>query len=208
MKKFLIVSVVCLASLLQTMAADANYPYRRHELQLSIGDFTPLNTDYSLEPVSYYTRDWFSNDCYGRFDFESPMVNLSYHYALFHWFQVGGQFSFQTSRGGIYEMPSDDKLGDLSRSFFYLGPSVRFTFINYRKFAMYSQVSMGMLLTLRNGYDPLENYLWGMEISETELSVFPQFSFVGLRFGNRLYGTLELGYGVKGIFNAGLGYRF
>lgn len=43
---------------------------------------------------------------------------------------------------------------------------------------------------------------------ERNTDFMAQATFIGVRFGAKVYGTAELGVGPKGIVNAGVGYRF
>nr|NQU94025.1 hypothetical protein [Bacteroidota bacterium] len=46
------------------------------------------------------------------------------------------------------------------------------------------------------------------ESSNSETIFAFQVDVIGVDFGTRLFGTVALGFGAKGILNAGVGYRF
>ena len=180
----------------------------RNDIQLMLGDATALNS-HAMTYVSYWSDNsgWFGEDCYGCFDVVSPALSLSAHHQLKRWLQLGFLSAFQIQEGGRYDRPTGERLGNLSKAHFFLAPSVRFTYLNFKYFSMYSGVSAGLQLTHREGYDALPEYA-DYPVDGWQLTDFGHLTFLGMRWGNRMYGSVELGYGARGIFSAGVGCRF
>lgn len=71
-------------------------------------------------------------------------------------------------------------------------PALRLNWVNKRIFTLYTKAAFGI------SYDTNEDKAYGAV----------QLSPLGITFGKRLYGTVELGIGRQGVLVLGLGYRF
>ena len=83
----------------------------------------------------------------------------------------------------------------------YIGfmPTVRFAWVRRGIVQVYSSVSLGAGLEIRDN-------IYDKNIYEA----FCAFDIkpLGLSVGRRFFGFIEAGYGTRGIINAGFGYRF
>ena len=80
-------------------------------------------------------------------------------------------------------------------------PSIRFQYLDRPVVGLYSGVSVGVLFAIESDYlDPKPRF-------DAVLPAF-QLTALGVRVGNRVYGTAEIGVGHKGFVNIGVGARF
>ena len=82
----------------------------------------------------------------------------------------------------------------------YLVAGVRFNYFHKGITDLYSGLSFGAKLMM-------ETTKHDGTIAVTAGPAF-QLTALGVRFGKRVYGTVELGYGYKGLLNVGIGTRF
>ena len=97
---------------------------------------------------------------------------------------------------------------DLTENFFTVMPSVKFNWLRKKHFGMYSALSVGaMFLTIgcnenAKAADPNAK-------DETFTVLMLQATPLGIEFGGEQFrGFVETGVGEKGIFSAGLRYKF
>ena len=171
--------------------------HHRHEIRFEVGD--PLGImvlqkksdhspylsglDHALETVGYAWR-------------ATPVFSLNYHYRLTKWLWVGAMVNYTYYKDHTdytYPFWSSRILNCIT-----LMPELRFSYLNRPHVTLYSAAALGLTLFLNNQIDPSP-------------STYPTFQLTafGVRVGGEhLFGTLELGAGIKGIASAGIGYAF
>ncbi len=189
---------------------DKDWDYGKHTLQLDLGNSALALA--SIEPGVYcggsVNHDWFIPDTYVDEAGQkvTPAFSLSYYYELKAWLQLGAVVGYAGLYEGVYDRPSGDYLAMSSRTAMTVMPSVNFVYLRRRYVSLYSGVSLGLTL----GYT--KNYELAPEILAPKTwQCFPRthFTFLGARFGGRIYGVAELGFGAKGAYtNVGIGCRF
>ena len=148
------------------------------------------------------------------------MFSFDYHFRASKWFWLG-----ITTASGYYKGTVDYIEGvvpavDLpnvpvyswheKEHQFVIMPEVRFSYLNRPHVTLYSGLSMGLLINRGNCYRgtiPEELYHPG----ENHTSVFSAFQLTafGVKAGAKhWFGSFELGAGIKGFVNLGLGYEF
>ena len=98
-------------------------------------------------------------------------------------------------------------------------PDVRFSYLNRPHVTLYSGLSIGLLLTRGNYYrGTVYDDIWFSVVPEDSFypekihtSVFSAFQLTAFGVkagGNHWFGSFELGAGIKGFVNLGVGYEF
>lgn len=183
----------------------------RHYVSFSIGDnlFNALYGGYSYigyyEPTSSRTN-WFAPDVYSKYDLFLPTFSFSYYYAFKPWLLVGGELYYCGEYSPVYEKPQMQKIGNAGTTAISILPSIRFQYFNRKYCGLYSGLSLGWFIGIDNGYDLYTG------IPQDAAGIYSRISFqitaFGVRFGDKIYGTAEIGCGVKGIATIGIGTRF
>ena len=181
----------------------------RHEVRFEVGDplgvFFLMNiygeknygqtTEYTFEP----NRGLFSSFR------ATPVFSLNYHYRLTKWLWGGAMVNYayykdHTDYGyNLYESRNQHCIT--------LMPELRFSYFNRPHVTLYSAVAAGATVFVGHENSSWEEYdgQWWKE------SVYPTFQLTafGVRAGGEhLFGTFELGAGIKGFASAGIGYAF
>lgn len=188
-------------------------------LEISIGDarinarimdchdfFHSWDWDYWDMDYNYNKYDaWFNSDYVNTRRFCSGSYTLNYQRFLKWWLQAGIGVTFCNYRQEYVDSQTGAKAFTAKSSSVSVLPNVRFNYFNRRYFGLYSAVGMGFNVHTDRNYHLVRNK--GKKL-EREANFMAQATFIGVRFGAKLYVNAELGVGPKGIVNAGLGYRF
>lgn len=181
----------------------------RHEVRFEVGDplgvFFLMNlygeknygqtTEYTFEP----NRGLFSSFR------ATPVFSLNYHYRLTKWLWAGAMVNYayykdHTDYGyNLYESRNQHCIT--------LMPELRFSYFNRPHLTLYSAIAAGTTLFVGHENSSWEEY----DGQWWKLSVYPTFQLTafGVRAGGEhLFGTFELGAGIKGFASAGIGYAF
>lgn len=131
-------------------------------------------------------------------------IGVEYYYHLTPVVALGGVAEFASCKA------EDDKTHskDLNEKFITVMPSVKFNWLRKNHFGMYSALSLGvMFLSLS-----CENNVKAMDPDakdETLAAFMFQVTALGAEFGGEQFrGFVEAGVGEKGLFCAGLRYKF
>lgn len=117
--------------------------------------------------------------------------------------KLGGLFSYQSIKKDIYTL--GDKVGNVNDNYFTILPEISFEYVKAEWVQVYSGLGLGVTIL---------NQVFNSSVSDLESSsesnVLLNFhlNLVGMRVGKAFGASAELGVGAKGIFNAGLSYRF
>lgn len=192
---------------MQPVPADSTL---RHYLQLSIGD--SYVNQWCNRPMAYGdvrpdegAIDWFGPDVYSGQTVYVPTFSLTYYYAIKPWLHVGGEVYYSGRYTEVRDRVPDEQLGTAGVSNLSVLPSIRFQYYDRENIGLYSGVSAGLHILMAHGdqlYDgenPVNTLAYRLAFQVTAL---------GMRFGNRVYGMMEIGFGHKGICTIGIGTRF
>ena len=182
----------------------------RHEVRFEVGDplgvFFLMNlygeknygqtTEYTFEP----NRGLFSSFR------ATPVFSLNYHYRLTKWLWAGAMVNY-----AYYKDHTDygyDFYDSRNQHCITLMPELRLSYLNRPHVTIYSAVAAGATLFFGWEYHskPYAVFYW-----EKSKKVYPTFQLTafGIRAGGEhLFGTFELGAGIKGFASAGIGYAF
>ena len=181
----------------------------RHEVRFEVGDplgvFFLMNlygeknyghtTEYTFEP----NRGLFSSFR------ATPVFSFNYHYRLTKWLWAGAMVNY-----AYYKDHTDygyNLYNSRNQHCITLMPELRFSYLNRPNVTLYSAVAAGATLFVGHENSSWEEY----DGQWWKLSVYPTFQLTafGVRAGGEhLFGTFELGAGIKGFASVGIGYAF
>jgi len=150
---------------------------------------TVLTLGYAIEPGSYQALTPF----------------LGYRHWFTKRFSLGGIFAFDVNSVKVYNSADPKQKREVNRYYMTFAVEPKFNYISKPAFQLYGYLGLGAtIVTFANA-----NFDDG---SQAEISRVPYFNVhvtpIGARFGKEFGGFVELGYGYKGIINAGVSYRF
>ena len=197
---------ICLLVLLVSLRglchaqSTSDYSYLKNEIDVGIGGPTSIR---------YGNETWF--DCAAA----SASIRL-FHY-LKRNLAVGGSVGYAWGRRGVGEDWYDYWEGNVHHEVqvtldyryynsIYLMGGAKWAYVNNKCFGMYMRGEVG-LQRQHFWYDGPYNLGGTPDLSKVKAAV--QLSPIGIEGGiKNLHLFLEIGYGMEGIFNAGLSYRF
>jgi hypothetical protein len=143
-------------------------------------------------PDKRYIRDNYSG---------SGIISLTYRkVSKSEWFFWGASVGYNSTKGDIYNVGSLE--GELKRSFITVGVEGQYRYQNFKKIQLYSGVGLGFSLGNETLTPPPDSGNSSSSGSINRLAY--QINVIGIRLGKDVGGFIELGYGYKGIVNAGL----
>jgi hypothetical protein len=195
MKKFFVL-ILFFSSLVSLKAQN----YDHHEFSLSYGVISP-DVFYSFN--SPLLNDQLPDERYVRDNYSSMgNIFLTYRFvSLNEYFMWGGTAGYGTSSADVYYM--SEKKGVMDRQFITGAFEVQFRYVNNGPFQMYSGLGLGVTYGMEQFTAATDNITSG---DRTMILPGYQVNLVGVRFGKRLGGFAEFGFGYKGIVNFGLSY--
>ncbi len=179
--------------------------HNRHEIRFEVGDplgimilqnknnHLPNISGSNLTAVGYAWR-------------ATPVFSFNYHYRLTKWLWAGAMVNY-----AYYRDHTDygyDFYDSRNQHCITLMPELRFSYLNRPHVTIYSAVAAGATLFFGWEYHskPYAVFYW-----EKSKKVYPTFQLTafGIRAGGEhLFGTFELGAGIKGFASSGIGYAF
>jgi len=201
MKRYLLTLSFVFMALL---ASAVEMPDKRHTLELTLGDYFPHR----------FTTMWYDCSCgpAGEEGYDGerhyillPTFNLTYHYAAKPWLEVGATLGSTAYLGRYYKAAPMNTVEEVlfGNRQTYLLADVRFTYFRRELITLYSGIGLGMELDYHDvSHEPL---------GTRKLTCLPaaQLTAFGFQLGRkRAYWSFEAGFGMKGIVNTGIGFRF
>jgi hypothetical protein len=178
--------------------------HNRHEIRFEVGDplgimilqnknnHLPNISGSNLTAVGYAWR-------------ATPVFSFNYHYRLTKWLWAGAMVNY------VFFKDHTDytftRFRNRTQHGITLMPELRFSYFNRPHVTLYSAAALGFTFFLghiNTSLDDLHSY-------QLYISEFPSFQLTafGIRAGGEhLFGTFELGAGIKGFASAGIGYAF
>ena len=176
----------------------------RHEIRFEIGD--PLGIMILQNKKNHLPNISGANlTAVGHAWRATPVFSFNYHYRLTKWLWAGAMVNY-----AYYRDHTDYTYQVYNMRWMHcitLMPELRFSYLNRPHVTLYSAVAAGATLFVGH-----ENPTW--EIYDGQWwkhSTFPSFQLTafGVRAGGEhLFGSFELGVGIKGFASAGIGYAF
>ena len=178
--------------------------HHRHEIRFEIGD--PLGIMILQNKKNHLPKISGANlTAVGHAWRATPVFSFNYHYRLTKWLWAGAMVNY-----AYYRDHTDYTYQVYNMRWMHcitLMPELRFSYLNRPHVTLYSAVAAGATLFVGH-----ENTTW--EIYDGQWwkhSTFPSFQLTafGVRAGGEhLFGSFELGVGIKGFASAGIGYAF
>lgn len=175
--------------------------YPKHYLMFSVGDafwahYMTGGSYYGYVPQHH---EWFGDYVYESRYVYLPNLSLSYYYSFKPWFELGVEAGYIYSSTDVNHVVDNSHYATFGYHNAYLMAAIRFPYINRKYFGMYSGLGLGLGMNFET-YNAMLQTDW----------YYPAFhvNLLGMRFGNKVYGTLEFGFGLKGYANIGIGTRF
>ena len=179
--------------------------HHRHEIRFEIGD--PLGIMILQNKKNHLPNISGANlTAVGHAWRATPVFSFNYHYRLTKWLWAGAMVNY-----AYYKDHTDygyDFYDSRNQHCITLMPELRFSYLNRPHVTLYSAVAAGATLFFGWEYHskPYAVFYW-----EKSKKVYPTFQLTafGIRAGGEhLFGTFELGAGIKGFASAGIGYAF
>lgn len=131
----------------------------------------------------------------------SPVYDLGYKRLLGERTEVGGAYSYAYSRSDA--KIDGEKTGEFRNSYHTITVGTSYKWLLRNKFAMYSSAEAGITI-FQQKYAPNE----GKSSRDNTIYFNFQLSPLGFKYGYQYGPFAELGFGHKGIINAGMFARF
>ena len=185
--------------------------HHRHEVRFEVSDPFGLFIRMHLHKLDFGQAEYEVNPDDGlAFAFRTtPVFSFNYHYRLTKWFWVGAMVNYAYYKDHTdYPFHTDAVYTQRRMNCLTLMPELRFSYFNRPHVTLYSAVAAGTTLFLGK-----ELYMgnFGEFRWEKSSKVTPSFQLTafGVRAGGEhLFGSFELGIGIKGFASAGIGYAF
>ncbi len=151
----------------------------------------------------------------------TPVFSFDYHYRAAKWFWLGLSTGYGFYKESHYPdgiVSPDLRYWLCKQHNFLIMPSFRFSYLNRPHITLYSGLDIGLLIVRRTpermnqfvdeGWSPDDDPS-GWPHNRTDVFSAFQLTAFGLKAGgNHWFGSLELGAGIKGFVNLGVGYEF
>lgn len=197
-RKVFFIAVICLF-------LGLNINAQKRELRVSYGGFTSNEAVQILGEEVMSTALTLGN--YTTSNHKSIGVfSVDYLYALSNRFRIGGTFVFEANNKDVSYDKNVTIVGRANNKYFTVMPQATFAYIANPCFELYSGLALGA--SFRSEIlNPTSSSTYKKETSTMFLPAF-QVNAIGVRVGKKLAGFAEIGFGAKGIINAGVSYRF
>ena len=201
MKKMILMVAVALMTTL-SVNAQSNEP--RHEIGLSYGLGVSAVMDTFGHGLSNAIFDSFSG-AETKSNEQIGTIGLEYFYHLNNpRLAVGAIVAVAHYSDDVMKKKTDTKIGERTRDYFTVMPSVKYDWVHKDHFALYSKAGAGIMLHNYKDKDLEAN----KEYKDNDTFFMYQLSFIGLEFGKNVRGFFEAGIGEQGIILGGVKYKF
>lgn len=129
-----------------------------------------------------------------------PALTLGYQFYESSRFSFGASITYESLMKDVYS--GSRKAGSIDAAFLSPMAELRYEYVNNETFGMFMDLGIGACFFINDAkYDDKSDNL-----NKTILAA--QFNPVGLRFGNKFLVHFGLGFGMKGLLTASVGYKF
>ena len=185
---------------------NADKSFYRHEFRLGVSD-----------PLGFtYLRELFGSSILGEpidgisptKQIFTPVFSMDYHYRASKWFWLGLTAGYNLYKEKGYGEP-ENLTWQYKEHHILIMPSLRFSYLNRPHLTLYSGLSVG--LYIKHGREYRDDDCLIRPITTDHNRVFSAFQLTafGLKAGAKhWFGSFELGAGIKGFVNFGVGYEF
>ena len=187
-----------------------NKTLSRHEFRLGVSD-----------PLGFtYLRELFASPILGEpiegvsptKQIFTPVFSLDYHYRASKWFWLGltTGYNFYKEKGNVGNigMP-ENPTWQYKEHHFLIMSSLRFSYLNRPHLTLYSGLSVGLYIKYGREYRDDDCLIQSITAEYIRMFSAFQLTAFGLKAGAKhWFGSFELGAGIKGFANLGVGYEF
>lgn len=194
MKQQLLLSLVVICFVSQLNAQ--NNEIRANLGLLTTADIGSIFEDLLVRTITiggYSTDDATSLGAIGLEYWHSPSDRL----------KIGGLLSLQKIDKEVFF--TGNKVGDITDNYYTILPQISYEFVQANWIRLYSGVGLGLTIWEQQLKSDDPNLTDG---KASDVLFNFHLNAIGARVGNTFGASLELGFGAKGIINAGLSYRF
>lgn len=173
---------------------------RTHEIRLSTsyGGTTWSGEIANTSDVEYY------GDALTTPVFRGPShrytLTFDYGYWVNEWLSIGASVTYMAGLRNLYNSSTQARELTIHDDNLSIMPIARFAWYRRSIVQLYSSAGVGLGLNLWN------RYYYGREVM-TEFYCAFDFKPLGISVGRKWFGFVEVGYGSRGIVNAGFGVR-
>ena len=194
---------IVFAALLAVMSIHAQDEKPRHEIGVSyglgvslIGDGIGNAIGTGIFEIGFSGYKWTN-----RKEFGTLGVEYFYHLADTPRAAIGGIFTY--ARYGEDVEKDGAKIGERTRTYMTLMPSVKYYYVDGKNFGLYSKAAAGVMMLRAKSEDSSKSD------TDSNFRFMCQVSLLGLEAGSQNFRCfLELGAGEQGILLAGLRCKF
>ena len=145
----------------------------------------------------------------------TPFVGYRYNFAKR--FSLGGMFAYDSNSVKVAKdmdyngkLDKDELLNKqiVNRHYLTFAVEPKFNYVAKPAFQLYGYLGLGITIINFGSVNKFANEKEQPEMKKRLTHLNAHFTPVGARFGKEFGGFVELGYGYKGIFNAGISYLF
>jgi len=208
---FTLFSVSCLLSQNTETDEKKSFQLPKNEFHISWGD--PLISSimmsnfywgmYDYMPPPYQQYNWFDPVAAYKKTYYIGSFSLSYYHRFKKWFWFGGTISTTSTYGGkSYDAITKEPLPYCNATYLSFAPAIRFSYLNKKYVTLYSGLALGPACIFTTTKEKNTKRV------DTNVGMYMQWTFFGASFGNKIFGNVEVGLGMKGILSVGLGYKF
>ena len=186
---------------------NADKSFYRHEFRLGVSDplgFTYLRELFASPTILGEPIDGISPTK----QIFTPVFSMDYHYRASKWFWLGLTAGYNLYKEKGYGEP-ENLTWQYKEHHILIMPSLRFSYLNRPHLTLYSGLSVG--LYIKHGREYRDDDCLIRPITTDHNRVFSAFQLTafGLKAGAKhWFGSFELGAGIKGFVNFGVGYEF
>lgn len=194
MKVKSIIILACMILSCNIGAKAQDYEYPKHEIAVGYGLC-------GMTDIASIFGDIFAGAFTGGVDEidTSGEISAQYLYNFNKTWGVGGVATYSCTTAY-----NKDRTSKQSSNFVALMPTVRANWFHKKHFGMYSRVAVGGVLNISTttNYDNANN---AKDSDNTDATIAFQIAPIGMEFGsNKISGFFEAGFGMQGIFMAGV----
>lgn len=163
------------------------------------------NDDLDMSVVGMMEHEWFQDEYVLTRRLCTWALNASYRRSVKWWLQLGASLTTGVYKADYEKGYTRDHSFTEKSVVVNCVPAVRFNFRNRKYFGLYSEVGVGLYFLHEENYHYRNSFRCS---SGNKLSIMGQLTLLGVRLGSKVYAYGEFGVGPKGLFNAGVGYKF
>lgn len=196
MKKWFLV-LLCICLFISVNAYNkTDYPPNLYRNELSIGGSLCSGVGLILIP-SYIIANSLGATASGDSAHTSIIgcYVFNYRYYVKTWLSFGLDCTFEGARIRNYSQDNRQLTGARNLYTFAVMPAIRFSYLNRPVVRLYSGLQAGCYMIVSTDVEP-------------QLTFGGNITLFGVSVGKRLFGYAEINFGMKGLVQAGLGYRF